>query len=360
MSIAIDRYFVILHPFKPRMLMHVCIIIIAAIWILAVFLTFPYAHFMELIEEMDEYGRPLNISYCNEQWPHDELSKMFGITTTALQFVIPFIIITFCYVRISAKLSDRARTIPGNVSARREEQERERTRKTNGMLISMVVIFLISWLPLNMFNLLMDFYEEASQWRYGRTIFIISHAIAMSSTCYNPFLYAWLNENFRKEFKEVLPCFALIARKKSPLVQSSILRTTINNNNEDNTSANPNVNPQENSNIINNNSSNNDNNNIISHDHNNNDNLSAIILNKIENISATGNGNENNKLVKLSSKDGITCRISINNNATITTTTSAIAAAISTGNAKPPLDHCSIFISEDEEVRQVYLEIISK
>ncbi len=29
----------------------------------------------------------------------------------------------------------------------------------------------------------------------------------MSSTCYNPFLYAWLNENFRKEFKQVLPCF---------------------------------------------------------------------------------------------------------------------------------------------------------
>lgn len=23
----------------------------------------------------------------------------------------------------------------------------------------------------------------------------------MSSTCYNPFLYAWLNDNFRKEFK---------------------------------------------------------------------------------------------------------------------------------------------------------------
>jgi hypothetical protein len=26
----------------------------------------------------------------------------------------------------------------------------------------------------------------------------------MSSCCYNPFLYAWLNENFRKEFKKML------------------------------------------------------------------------------------------------------------------------------------------------------------
>lgn len=30
----------------------------------------------------------------------------------------------------------------------------------------------------------------------------------MSSTCYNVFLYAWLNDNFRKEFKRILPCFS--------------------------------------------------------------------------------------------------------------------------------------------------------
>ena len=29
----------------------------------------------------------------------------------------------------------------------------------------------------------------------------------MSSTCYNVFLYAWLNDNFRKELKRILPCF---------------------------------------------------------------------------------------------------------------------------------------------------------
>ncbi|GFR92379.1 neuropeptide Y receptor type 2 [Elysia marginata] len=28
----------------------------------------------------------------------------------------------------------------------------------------------------------------------------------MSSTIYNPFLYAWMNDNFKKEFRHVLPC----------------------------------------------------------------------------------------------------------------------------------------------------------
>lgn len=29
------------------------------------------------------------------------------------------------------------------------------------------------------------------------------HLIAMSSVCYNPFLYTWLNDNFRKEFLSI-------------------------------------------------------------------------------------------------------------------------------------------------------------
>lgn len=36
--------------------------------------------------------------------------------------------------------------------------------------------------------------------------FFSTHLVAMSSVIYNPFLYAWLNENFRKEFKQILPC----------------------------------------------------------------------------------------------------------------------------------------------------------
>jgi neuropeptide Y receptor len=54
-----------------------------------------------------------------------------------------------------------------------EEQERERTRKTNRMLISMVVIFGISWLPLNTHNLVQDFYIPAAHWKFSRAFFLL-------------------------------------------------------------------------------------------------------------------------------------------------------------------------------------------
>ncbi|XP_035210632.1 prolactin-releasing peptide receptor-like [Stegodyphus dumicola] len=200
MSIAIDRFFVIIYPFKPRLQVKYCYLIIILVWLLAGLLTLPYGIFMDLIPT--EKGL-----YCDEVWPYESSRKAFGFSTSILQFVIPFFIITFCYMKVCIKLKNRARTKPGTKSVKKEEMERERTRRTNRMLITMVVIFGASWLPINIYNLIIDFYIPAASWTFLNVIFFLSHAAAMSSTCYNPFLYAWLNENFRKEFMIVLPCF---------------------------------------------------------------------------------------------------------------------------------------------------------
>ncbi|XP_054714394.1 prolactin-releasing peptide receptor-like [Uloborus diversus] len=210
MSIAIDRFFVIIYPFKPRLQVTYCYIIIVSVWVLAGLLTLPYGIFMDLVPT--ESGE----LYCDEVWPHESSRKAFGFSTSILQFVVPFIIITFCYMKVCIKLKMRARSKPGAKSAKKEEMERERTRRTNRMLITMVVIFGASWLPINTYNLIIDFYIPASTWPFLNVIFFISHAAAMSSTCYNPFLYAWLNENFRKEFMIVLPCFKANGSGQNP------------------------------------------------------------------------------------------------------------------------------------------------
>lgn len=198
-SIAIDRFLVILYPFRPRMKIEVCQMIIVGIWFVALGLTLPYG----LYRKMD---RSENL--CEEIWPNEHFRRVFSSITTVLQFVVPFCVITLCYVFVSLKLNSRIRMRPGCNASRREEADRERKRRTNRMLIAMVAIFGISWLPLNLINVIEDFYSNANDWAPFKFCFFVAHSIAMSSTCYNPFLYAWLNENFRKEFKQVLPCFS--------------------------------------------------------------------------------------------------------------------------------------------------------
>lgn len=202
-SIAIDRFFVIIYPFKPRMKIKTCICLIVFIWVFALIVTFPYGYYMALHEV-----------YCEERWPSDHIRKAFGAVTTIMQFVLPFIVMAFCYTCVSIKLNDRLKTRPGSKNTRKEDAERERKRRTNRMLIAMVAIFGLSWLPLNVINISSDFYSITEDWKYYMILFFVAHFIAMSSICYNPFLYAWLNENFRKEFKQILPCLGALVAKK--------------------------------------------------------------------------------------------------------------------------------------------------
>ncbi|XP_030385527.1 neuropeptide Y receptor type 6 [Scaptodrosophila lebanonensis] len=259
-SIAIDRYFFIIYPFHQRMKLSTCIGIIVGIWVISAFATLPYGMYVKVVTEVDNSTEIIGASnetviigaaaantsyestfieapdttsaaqaylqvmtgglgvtlppdlaitrtYCEENWPSEQYRKVFGAITTMLQFVVPFVIISICYVLISVKLNARAKAKPGSKSSRREEADRDRKKRTNRMLIAMVAVFGLSWLPINMVNIIDDFYVKSNEGRFYILFFFVAHSIAMSSTCYNPFLYAWLNENFRKEFKHVLPCF---------------------------------------------------------------------------------------------------------------------------------------------------------
>lgn len=109
--------------------------------------------------------------------------------------------ISFSYYKVWVALARRS--LPGRTRVR-EEVEICRKKRTNRMLIAMVVIFAICWLPLNIVHMVAEFHR--SELRHYKVLFLSTHVIAMSSTIYNPFLYSWLNDNFRKEFQQILPC----------------------------------------------------------------------------------------------------------------------------------------------------------
>ena len=79
------------------------------------------------------------------------------------------------------------------------------------MLILMVVVFGLSWLPLNSINFLADLnLFPIYCWEYFNFVFFMAHVLAMSSTCYNPFLYGWYNEAFQKEFVKMVPILRIV------------------------------------------------------------------------------------------------------------------------------------------------------
>lgn len=128
--------------------------------------------------------------------------RFFNLASMVLQYLIPFTVITYSYTKVWLILSNRTR--PGKTKEK-EQLELKRKKRTNRMLIAMVIIFAGCWMPLNCVHLIMEFNINFTKQSYFSNVFFIAHVIAMSSTIYNPFLYAWLNDNFRKEFRLILP-----------------------------------------------------------------------------------------------------------------------------------------------------------
>jgi hypothetical protein len=60
-------------------------------------------------------------------------------------------------------------------------------------------VFAICWLPLNLYHIRADFGTDP--YRHNMNIYLMVHWLAMSSVCYNPFIYSIRNSYFRRGIK---------------------------------------------------------------------------------------------------------------------------------------------------------------
>nr|ANO39142.1 NPYR-7 [Schmidtea mediterranea] len=209
-AIALDRYIMIVHPFIPRMKMKVCILLIFLIWVVGTLITLPLAVYQSKL-----FMNSTNRTDCVEVWQTPKSREIYTSFNFILQFIMPCLITSICYFQVSKVLNMRgANKIGCRIKSReREELEVKRKRRTNHMLIAMVIIFVMCWTPLNLLwifgEILQKFDISLSQSGHFFLFFLCFHLIAMSGTMYNPFLYGWMNKNFRLEFQKVLPCLKI-------------------------------------------------------------------------------------------------------------------------------------------------------
>lgn len=206
-SIALDRHRVVLKPLSRRMSRNLAIYILVFIWLAAIFLSLPYGMYMRVLKVQflitKEYRRCRFLS----PEPFKDFERFLTITTFILQYCIPFSLISVAYGRIVQSLW--ARTHVGAVTAKQQLSQARAKRKSIKLLIAVVIVFAICWLPLNMYHLLTDFHPEPAVFQYNTMAFFTCHWVAISSTCYNPFVYCWLNEHFREEVKSRFSCLNL-------------------------------------------------------------------------------------------------------------------------------------------------------
>ncbi|UXI23027.1 polypeptide N-acetylgalactosaminyltransferase 5 [Sarcoptes scabiei] len=181
-AIALDRYYVILCSVNPencRQERVPILLKLVIIWIIGLILSLPLFLVRTVESHFIGMGPIETINFCIEKWPIENGRAYYSVLSMLIQYVGPIIIVSVVYTRLCMKLRSRTlrRTSTTQLPKLRTRLQR-RARKTNILLISIALIFFISWLPLNVLNIVADFFFPVSSFRIT---FAICHMFACCS-----------------------------------------------------------------------------------------------------------------------------------------------------------------------------------
>ncbi|NWI10878.1 PRLHR protein, partial [Crypturellus soui] len=196
-AIAVDRYYATVHPLRKRISVTSCIYVVGGIWLLSCALVAPaVAHTYHV-----EFRRE-GFSICEEFWMEQERQRLaYAYGTLIITYILPLSAVSLSYICITVKLKNRV--VPGHPTQSQAELERVRKRKIFRLIVLVVAAFGICWLPIHVFNVIRDIDINLIDKRYFLLVQLLCHCFAMSSSCCNPFLYAWLHDRFRCELRKM-------------------------------------------------------------------------------------------------------------------------------------------------------------
>ncbi|XP_051793822.1 B2 bradykinin receptor-like [Acanthochromis polyacanthus] len=212
--VSIDRYLALVHPLthgrkrRPFCAKLAC----AVVWGVCFLLNVPVLIFMEV-----EHDPEKNVSRCIPSYS-DHIDEVLSILNIILNLIIPILIISFCSLKIIQALRN---TLRSSFSTQRKEQ------KATTLILAVLLAFLISWVPLNVFNILelLSRYNIVEICEFSLGLFqLISIILAFSNSVLNPILYVCVGENFRKKVKEV---FSQIRNQRNSTFILIPTRTTL-------------------------------------------------------------------------------------------------------------------------------------
>ncbi|XP_045327381.1 melatonin-related receptor [Leopardus geoffroyi] len=186
MAIAINRYCYICHSLQYERIFSVrntCIYLVIT-WVMTVLAVLPNMYIGTI--EYDPRTYTCIFNYLN--------NPVFAVTIVCIHFVLPLLIVGFCYMRIWTKVlaaRDPAGQNPDNQLAEVRN------------FLTMFVIFLlfaVCWCPINVLTVLVAVSPKEMAGKIPNWLYLAAYFIAYFNSCLNAVIYGLLNENFRREY----------------------------------------------------------------------------------------------------------------------------------------------------------------
>lgn len=199
--IAVERFFSVVFPLKRPLIRTrgLCFALVAFSWFFSALSASPNLIIQKLIK-LD------NIYFCDYSWEpvfnhleavRVELSIFFVLFT-----IIPFILLTGLYTAVIVSLYyQKGGRHLASEQLRRRAQENKRVTM---MLLAVVVIFLLSWMPINVYVYISLHVLNKHLPAELRNFQFAAMFLSYTYPAINPFIYYVFNEHYRSGIHEIL------------------------------------------------------------------------------------------------------------------------------------------------------------
>ncbi|XP_036386117.1 neuropeptides B/W receptor type 2-like [Megalops cyprinoides] len=197
---SVDRYLVVLATVRSKRMPHrtyrAAKTVSVCVWTLVILIVMPFTVFAGIYVNPEDRDR----KSCVLSFPSPESFwfKASRIYTLLLGFAIPVSTICILYTMMLYKL----RNMRLNSNAKALDKAK---KKVTIMVFIVLAVCLFCWTPFHLSTIVALTTDlNSTPLVIGISYFITS--LSYANSCLNPFLYAFLDDSFRKAFKKMLEC----------------------------------------------------------------------------------------------------------------------------------------------------------
>ncbi|KAM5255854.1 pyroglutamylated RF-amide peptide receptor [Ctenodactylus gundi] len=220
--IAVERHQGLVHPFKMKWQYtnQRAFTMLGVVWLVAIIVGSPMWHVQRLEIKYDFLYEKEHVC-CLEEWTSPEHQKIYTTFILVILFLLPLMVMLLLYSKIGYELWIKKRVGDGSVlrTIHGKEMSKIARKKKRAviMMVTVVALFAVCWAPFHVVHMMVEYsnFEQEYDDVTIKMIFAIVQIVGFSNSICNPIVYAFMNENFKKNFLSAV-CYCIVKETLSP------------------------------------------------------------------------------------------------------------------------------------------------